>query len=199
MALDIYALTTLAKVKTHLNVLDASQDAILERFINESSYIIEEYIDRKILTRSYTEYQDGRNNNRIILKQWPITAVAEVWSDPSSEFTDSANQIPSTDYRIVQEIEIALLTRSFGKGTHNVKVVYTAGFATTPYPLESACIWLVEYFYDIRSGHRVGTRSKSKNGETVSYMDAWPSWMVDQLDKWKRYEWSSANAPVLNG
>lgn len=202
MALDPYALTTLADARTHLNVpsgtVDADLDAILERFINESTYIIENWLDRKILTRTYTEYQDGRSNNRILLKQWPVTSVAEVWCDPSSEFTDTKNLLDATDYRIAQESEIALICRHFSRGTQNIKVVYDAGYATVPFPLQSACLWMVEWFYDMRADRRVGNESKGKNNESAKYLTDWPDWLKNQLMKWKRMEWPTANAPVLN-
>lgn len=202
MALDTYALTTLAKAREHLNVptavVDADLDSIVERFINESTYVIENFIDRQILTRSYTEYQDGRSNNRILLKQWPVTTVSEVWCDPSSEFTDTKNQIDSGDFRVVQESEVALICGYFSRGTQNIKVVYDAGYATTPYPMEAACLWMVEWFYEMRNDRRIGNKSKGKGNERADYLSEWPEWLRSIMMKWRRAEWATANAPVLN-
>lgn len=202
MALDTYALTTLAKAREHLNVpiavVDTDLDSIVERFINESTYLIEEFIDRKILTRSYTEYQDGRSNNRILLKQWPVTTLSEVWCDPSSLFTNTANQMAATDFRLVQESEVVLICGYFSKGTQNIKVVYEAGYATTPYPLEAACLWMVEWFYEMRNDRRIGSKSKAKSGESTTYLSDWPEWLKTLLMKYRRAEWSTANSPVLN-
>ena len=202
MAVDPFALTTLANARIHLNVptslVDADLDALLERFINEASAKVETFIDRKVLTRTYTEYQDGRSNNRILLKEWPVTAVAELWCDKSSEFTDTKNLIDASDYRIVQESEIALICRHFSRGTQNIKIEYTAGYATVPYELEGATLWIVEWLYEMRNDRRIGNKSKSKSGESATYLTEWPDWLVKVLMKWRRYEWATANAPVLN-
>lgn len=206
MAVDTYALTSLAVVKEHLNIpaLTTTFDSILERMINSSSLKIENYINRKVKKRAYTEYQDGRSNKRTLLKQWPADKPTEVWVDSSSEFTDVTNKLAATDYDLDQDSEglglgIVLLNGLyFSKGTRNVKIVYEAGYATIPYDLADACIWTVEYFYDMRSDRRIGTSSKGKNNENINYYPDLPEVIKDQLDKYRRVEFPSANVAVGN-
>lgn len=196
------ALTTLANAKDHLNIPTANTDfdSRITRFINAASEQIENYLDRKLLTASYTEYKDGRNSNRMMVKQFPVTAVAGLYIDDAHLFTDPSTLIASTEYKFTPSGEIILYSRAFPRGEQNVKIVYTAGYtAITDMPvIENSCLWVVEWYYDMQGDRRVGNKSKGKNNETVSFHSEWPSWLLAQLDPYKRCEWPGADSPVEN-
>lgn len=203
MATDPYALTDLTTIKQHLNIdpLVTSQDAVLERMIDAASAKIESFLDRKVLTRSWTEYQDGRANDRILLKHWPCSKPSEVWDDPSGLFTDSSNQLASDEFELEGDpaIGIVLLgSRYFNKGTRNIKIVYDAGYATVPYDIEEACLFTVEYLYDMRSDRRIGVSTKGKNGETTTFLTNLPEFVIDMLLPYQRVEFGHANIAVQN-
>lgn len=198
------ALTSLEKARQqcHIEDTDTSQDDILTRFINEASMRIETLTSRILKSRSITEYHDGRNNNRLITRQFPISVVSELWIDNSSEFTDSEDQLASTDYHIDEEnVGIVLASScssSFRKGTRNIKIVYTGGYDTIPVDLEGACLWMVEYLYDMRSDERIGTQSKSKNSESVVFHTDVPPFVQTVIDKYTRFEFALATNAVEN-
>lgn len=200
VTLDTYALVTLDDAKDHLNIPASNTDFDdkVKRFINSATYDIENFIDRKVIKRSYTEYQDGRGSNKILLKQWPATKPTELWIDPSSEFTDTTNQLATTDYQIDNDSLVVLIFRQFSKGTRNIKVTYEAGWDTVPWPIQVACLWLVEFEYDISNDRRVGNTKKGKNQEDTEYHDDWPMWLQRKLLPYKRCEWPIANSPVAN-
>jgi hypothetical protein len=205
MAVDANALTSLATVKSHLNigVLITNQDTKLERLINASSAKIENFLDRKILTRSYTEYQDGRRADRIILKQWPIEKPSELWDDPSGLFTDVSTQIDSADFDIENDGDAGLVQLlnglRFGRGSRNIKAVYNAGFATVPYDVEEACIMTVEFLYDLAQDRRIGVSSKGKNNESTSFLSDLPDIVQNMLVPYQRSEFGLASIAVQNG
>lgn len=200
MAVSIYALTTLATAKTHLDVTVATHDATIERMIDTASEAIERFCDREFVSRSQTEYQYGSRTDRILLKHFPVTAVAELWIDNSSDFTDSTNQLAADEFFIDQEVGVGLKPgRLFGRGTRNIKITYTAGFTTIPKDLENACIQYVELLYDMWSDRRLGETTKSKGDESITYVQGVPTIIVDALMPFKRMDLALSNAMVDNG
>lgn len=198
MAIDPYALTSIAAAKSHLGIMpaDTSQDSVLERFINSSSMKIENYINRKILKREYTEYQDGRGNDRILFRQWPAEMPTELWDDDSL--------IDPSEYQLEDSSDggIGLILTDgmrFSRGNQNIKVIYEAGYTTVPYDIEDACIFMVEFLYTAKQDRRVSVTSKSKNGESTQFRDDLPKYILDILDRYARVEFTLTSAPVGNG
>jgi len=195
-------LTSLANAKEHLNipVSETSQDTILTRFIGQASKTIERYLDRFIIKREYIEFQDGRNQNRIMLRNYPADKPSELRIDHSSEFTDADTLIETDDYEIdTLGNEVIFIERIFPRGTRNIKITYDAGFTTVPEDIESACLWMVEWYFDIRGSRNLTEKSRGKNQESTRWRDDWPDWLTRQLDAHKRGPLDFiANAPVEN-
>lgn len=203
--LDTYALTALLSAKEHLNIKEAEtgQDNVLTRMINASSQMIENYLDRKVLTRSHTEYYDGRKNDRILLSNWPVTAVSELWDDSSGEFTDLANKFDVAEFRIdgdgANASGVVLLSGlKFGGGARSIKAVYTAGYASVPYIVQEACLLHVEYMFDMRSDRRIGVQTKGKNQESTTFLGTLPEFVTDMLTPYMRIEFPLAYQGVQN-
>ena len=157
-------LTTLANVKSWLNVSSSMDDALLSRLITAVSNNIQQWLNRQIASQSYNETRDGNGKTRMVFYDYPVTAVASVMVDD--------NQIPlSTDINTpgywFNERELMLRDYEFCRGEGNVSIQYTAGYATTPPELEQACIEVIALRYSERS--RIGHQSKSLQGETVSF------------------------------
>ena len=195
------ALTTLERAKEQCQIPDAETeiDNIMTRFINEASQRIENMTKRKLKSRTFTEYQDGSGNSRILTRQWPVISVAEVWLDSSSEFTDAAKMVDSSYYHIDQQNEGLVMRggcRKFTRGIRNVKLVYDAGYATIPADLEGACLWMIEFLYEARSDERIGTSTKSKGDENVSFLQDVPEFIKDTIDKYTRFEFPLSSIAV---
>ena len=75
MAVDSYALTTLANAKSFLHEATEDHDTLLESLINRASDIIETYLGRQILTRSYAHRFDGDDNYSFFLAEYPVTVI----------------------------------------------------------------------------------------------------------------------------
>lgn len=180
MALDANALITLAQAKEHLDIptLDTDYDDRIERMINAVSTFIENFTNRELITATYTHRFNGDGGGRLIPLVFPVTAVTSIHDD--DEWTFGATT-EITDFDIFDETFIVLKKcLVFKEGRRNVKMVYTGGYVgpggstTIPKDLQEATLLLVELLYNARDDRRIGVKSKSKLGETVTFDDDLP-------------------------
>lgn len=80
MALLPYALTTVAKVKVFLGIIDTASDALIESLINLTTDQIEGLCgNRRFLQTIYTdEDYDLPNGDIVFLRQWPVASLEAV-------------------------------------------------------------------------------------------------------------------------
>lgn len=202
MAVNANALTTLAMARTYLKVptatVDAALDTMIEFFINASSEYIEKETDRKLKSQSITELQHGRKSNLLLLKQWPVTAITSLHIDAQGVY-GSDTLIDAAEYRIADDSNsLLLMDQIFPNGYNNIKVVYTAGFASVPTDLEHACLWLVTWYDSLRNNKDIGRPQKSKGDESFQISQSAPKDVIDAITRYKRTEMPGANALVFN-
>lgn len=161
-------LTTLANVKQYLGLSVNTDDALLGRLITAASSWVRTFINRDITQATYTEVIDGNASERIVVGNYPVTAVTSItYADgttvPTSAVVFDLNAITRTDGDI------------FVFGRSNITVVYTAGYVTTPADIEECVIEMVALRY--REKGRVGTSAVNTRGESVTFgvMDVPPS------------------------
>lgn len=205
MALTPYALTSLEMARSHLNIssTDTTQTARLELFINAATARIESMTDRLLKERTITEVRSGRRNNIIVLRQWPVTAIASVKVDTNSVFSaDSA--LSADDYQIADDqTSVQIKNQVFSSGTNNIQIVYTAGYNTTDHlgqlaDLEIATLWMVEWFYRHRERGDMGRSSKSKGDESVGILIDMPPMIEALIKDYKRFEAPLSDRPIEN-
>lgn len=175
--------TTLADLKSYLNLNNTNDDALLARMISAGSAFLVTYLARDILSNTYSEMRNGNGSNRMMLKNSPVTAVSSI--------TVYGQTIPSggaagvkTGYWFDSK-QIYLYGYQFSLGHGNVVINYTAGYSTIPLDLEQVCIELVSVKFKRRQ--RIGEDSKDFGGQTVSFAkrDLSPD-HTDLLAKYKR-------------
>jgi hypothetical protein len=188
------ALTTLADLKTYLGITDTSEDTLLNLLIADGDAAILGYIGRAIEQATLTEYYSGDRTQMLVLRQRPVTAVTSVHVDDSGYAGQAAGAFDSTtewtageDFYIRTEVENESNTgelvaikgpgtftadgdpKTWGEwpnGTGNVKVIYTAGYATVPSDLAAACRILVAW---MRASRDNGMPVKSERLGSYSY------------------------------
>lgn len=159
-------LTTLASVKTYGGITDTTKDALLSALITAASAAVEQYIGRIIQQQSYTALMDGNGAALLPLPQYPISAVSVV------EINGVAVGANSTwgDGGFAHDGDRSLYFpgegRVFPVGKRNVKVTYTAGYASVPADLAQAVNELV--LSDMKNRDHIGWQSKSLAGETIT-------------------------------
>lgn len=161
-------LTTLLNVKPWLAIPanELASDDVLIRLITSASAFIVNYLNRPILTASYTEKYNGNGKQFLRLKAWPISAISSLKSS-----TDIIPVSPDglTDGYIFDDATVYLLgPYVFWGGIQNVSIAYSAGYASVPLDVEQACIELVSLKFKERT--RIGKTSEMLAGQqTTSY------------------------------
>jgi uncharacterized phiE125 gp8 family phage protein len=169
--------TTISDVKAYLGITSATDDALLTRLIAAASQWIRSNLNRDITSQAYTDKLDGTGTSRVILSQFPVTAVTSVTVDGTDQ---AASNIAFRD------ATVALTDGTkFTKGFANVVVTYTAGYATTPGDIAQACIELVAWRY--KEKDRIGHASKTIAGEVVAFQTQdVPNDVKTLLNNWRK-------------
>lgn len=134
--MNAYALTTVARVKTYLEITSSDNDTVLEVLIDAVTDFIENECDRRFKKTTYTGTKiDGDGTNEIVLPQWPVvsgqTFTLYERNSTSGYGNDNASDwdtVDSTDYRVDLVAGIVRATFKFLDGFENYKVDFTAGY-----------------------------------------------------------------------
>ena len=180
MAAQPTDLTTLATLKSYVTQ-GSNDDVMLQRLLSAASKAIANYINRDIVSLSYTDILDGSGGCVVSLSNTPISAVASV--------TINGNSIPvgsvtTTGYYFTSS-QIILNGYNFCRGKSNVVISYTAGYATVPNDIEQACIGTVQFWLGDRM--RNGEVSRSMGGQTITFSQKdMPEWIKTILMQYKQ-------------
>lgn len=174
--------TTVDKIKTHLGIPSAvtSEDARLTQLLAEIEPAITNYIGRNLVSAARTEYLDGTGRPLLVLRHRPVTAIASVHVDGAGYYGHGEDGFPATSQWTIgnqfapksleaSEDNSGLLVALGGewpRGMGNIKVVYTAGYATMPLDLELAANQLVAL---VRSGTDKGGPLQSETIGKYAY------------------------------
>jgi hypothetical protein len=162
-------LTTLQNVKLWMGTTGVTDDQTISRAITAISTFIQSWLNRQLLSASYTENRDGTDGYRLSFQNYPVTAVASLFingvSIPASPPPSSSAQQLGFVFTTTL---LSLIGYRFSRGFNNVQIAYTAGFAAVPADIEQACIETIALRLSDRT--RIGYSSKSIAGETVSFI-----------------------------
>jgi hypothetical protein len=160
-------LVTLADVKAYLGGdLQSNDDGVLARLITAASAYFVTACARPIWAQSYSELYDGKGGDRLYLRQTPVIGVTSLSIDGIS--IQQSSVFHQAGWRLNGNV-ISLFGQWFRRGTANVAVTYTAGYATPPADVAEAVMELVGLRY--RGKDRLGKLSESMGGiATTSYL-----------------------------
>lgn len=109
----------------------------LSELITEASEWVENYCRRKIVSGQVVEVIRGRGYNRLLLDQWPITALTSI------TYEDDGGNAGTVDITLVRILDGGIL--EFKNVLHGpwyrevtYTVTYTAGFVTVPTTIKRA-------------------------------------------------------------
>lgn len=159
-------LITLDEVKPWLNIdlPNHNSDTLLSSLISAASGWVSNWINRDILSASYTVYLDGSGSNRQMLGDYPITAVSSLNINGVS--IPSAVGFNDNGFRF-DDKSIMLKGYRFERGVSNIQISYTAGYATVPQDLKQVTIELVGYKF--KEMTRIGLSQKNIAGEVTAF------------------------------
>lgn len=123
MAVDQYAITTLAALKAHLGITTSTDDALLEAAIDRATYAIEAYLDRKVVQRRIKEWTSANGARAVVLKNPPVGHVHFIGSGSRLALTVSSTDASDLSATVtVSDIRVTL-TRVASNGNENVTQV----------------------------------------------------------------------------
>jgi hypothetical protein len=178
-------LTTLENVQAWGGATVSGNDAKTQLAITACSAWIASYLNRNILTATYTQRLNGNGSQMLLVDNYPVQSIAAL----------SINGFDVTKWATCDGRRTVLLGPDqnnipcpfrFEHGLANVSITYTAGFDATPADLELTVIRLVQWA--MAESQRPAQNSKSLGGgETVSFSTATaPKWALDDLQQFKR-------------
>jgi len=186
MALDTAnALISVSDFKKFIGQTTSSTDyeGRYEDIINQVSWRFNSMTNRKLKARELTEYYDGTGGSQLYTKEWPINDSAseiDIRTDSDRSYSTSS-KIGSTSIIIYSsEGKVILDGESFETGPQSIKLVYNAGYSTIPYELAYACKEACRLSWKREQDKRVGVKSESVEGGSVTFEMDMP-WSVKTI------------------
>ena len=172
--------TQLNAVREFLDAKTTTDDNLLERLITAVSAFMSAYFGRDILAGPRTYKEEGTGSTRVVLPDYPVTAVASV---KVNGYVIPASVNYLSGYRFDRHC-VYLMGYGFTRGAL-VEIDYTAGFDEVPLDVEQVCVDIVVLEY--KGKQRLGKTSEGLTGQSTGYkVDDWPVNIKSVLDVYKR-------------
>lgn len=135
-----YDLTDLADLKAWLDVQSADDDALLGTLVTQISRMILSHCDRgSFLPMLHTETRDGGDEDAIVLRQWPVSAIQSLTINgtmiaPASPLVPGGARTPGYVLESPGRAppgrmqKLSLRGLRFLPGVQNVTITYQAGY-----------------------------------------------------------------------
>lgn len=194
MALNAWALTTVAEVKTYLTIAVSTYDTLLEDLIDSCSDWIEAMAGGrrfKDIGTDVTQYYDGgernRERKRIFLKNFPINAFTSVAysSGPYDALVWTSFSAASDFIRADLRGEL-YFPGGLPAGVQNIRVVYKGGYTTIPDDLNLACKKLVAKEFNKRKAQ--GFTNESVGGGSIGWNEKVDPSVRDILNRYRDFQ-----------
>mgnify|MGYP000844096789 CR=1 FL=1 len=193
-------LTTVARVKTFLDISGSSLDTILGTLLNGASEAMQSYMDRRIPQAAYTgEKLSGSGfTSALCLRHYPVA------SSPALVLTLNGSTVDSSLYDLdldtgmihrVSSAAAAWLTDaedgvpSWPRGKRIYSAAYTAGYATVPEDLQNAAIrqTALEFKRSKPGGDRIGLAGTTLDVAQGQYLTGpWAEGVQAVMDRYRR-------------
>jgi hypothetical protein len=200
LTLATYTLTELVAAITALDAWTATIDADVDGTIESvnltpapvQSCLTEETAVTLGVRVDETELFDGGGESKIRPARIPITSVTSLYDDTDRLFTDSGDEIDSTDYVISTDgyrIELDGLT--FANGLQNVRLIYRGGWAEADIEedLKTAAYMLLSARRSLAGKEHISSEVEAVDGTTFSsqFTGDLPFAVRNILSNYRRY------------
>ena len=201
-------LVTLQEYKDFAGLQGVQNDARLNTIIDNVSQLVKTYCGTTIIdfaNSDKTEYFNIADDyvDRIILSESPLISVSSVQEreNQAQSYTTliTENSDSSGKYEYVLDMDSDSIIRtnstghkSFPKGVKAVKVVYRAGYTSTPEDLKLAVFDLIKYYMEEERKERMSIAGASVDNPLSTSLRnniGFPDHIKRVLDMYKIYSW----------
>ena len=190
-------LVTLAEYKEAEGISSPKEDLRLATLVPAVSQLVKTYCANSIIdfySSNKTEtFSIDWDTHLVQLTESPVNAIVSVQKRDS--VTESYSTVPTTDYYLDTATDSVLYVmgstyKNWPRGAGSVKVVYTAGYASTPADLKLAIFDLITYYLkDEHKERRTLGGASIQNQGSTSLRDsvAFPDHIKRVLDLYKNF------------
>lgn len=175
-------LTTLARIKTRLDITGAGEDALISQLITDVSGRVETFLDRQVLVEAakveFIDIHASEVDQIISLAAYPITALTTIHYDTEQVYgTDTL--LVAADYRLLRNGDTGqvMMKIRMVEAPGALKVTYAGGMAAnaaafiTAFPAITAAVDQQVAFEKQRS-RQVGVSSLSGSAGSVTTFES---------------------------
>ena len=192
-------LTTIADYKDAEGINNPKHALRLETLVPAVSQLVKTYCGNSIIDFFSTNKEELFNINWdtyiVQLTESPVNALVSVSERPDQGSSYTLLNSGNNDFYLDKATDSVFRTNSTGysnwkKGPGAVKIVYTAGYATTPSDLKLAVFDLITYYLqDEHKERKVLAGASIQNQATTSMRDnvAFPDHIKRVLDLYKNF------------
>lgn len=143
-----------------------SDDVLLAKLITNASVMFNTECNRPLgfKQQMITEKRNGNGAARMVLYNWPITAVSSLYIN--NLLIPSSPDAVKTGF-LFDQTGLYLIGQIFPEGFQNVTITYTFGYSTVPEDVQQAVMELVAQKYRRRA--HVDQESQNLNGQSVGF------------------------------
>lgn len=187
-------------VKTWLKLQNDQSQILLTSMVQFATDQIIKYLSNPILQNTYNETLNGNGQKSLTLCYQPIVSVtlltingltipAAPNSQASGYMFDKTRLFLISGYMYGTAGRYSPYFDVFTRRFQNINVQYTAGYSSTPTPIQQACIELVAYRFLDRN--RIGEKTKTLGGQEVASYDKSdiPSYIRTMIDPFRLHAW----------
>ncbi len=158
-------IATLADVKSYLDITVADEDARITALLTASEGLVIKHLGYDPTAASRFDRANGAGGRCYVPDHYPLASVDSLSVDGATIPAETETQ---PGWYVDEGVVCLSGGYRFAKGFGNVKLSYQAGYATIPAPIKQAVIETVAL--RLKEIDRIGVRSKSLAGETISYV-----------------------------
>lgn len=137
---------------------DTAKDTLITSYLPIAWKAINNYLDRELRQRTYTEYVDGTAKPYFFTRNYPIISVTSIADDWDARTGAGVTTLASADFVIYKDEGKILLDPQGGAPIEKfcsvplgIKAVYVAGYATIPQDIQMAAALLIAFWAGIRT------------------------------------------------
>ena len=157
----------------------------LERYINSVSSFLERECDRLFHSAIYTDEEyNGTGGTKLWLKNYPIISITAMSFYNRYNHTTLIDLVEDTHYFAYLDMgRLDCLIGVWTKDTRNIRITYTAGFATIPEDLKVLCMDIIDF--QMTKKRMIVAQGLWKEN-TIVIKETLPKNLLLQIDSFKR-------------